>query len=132
MNIKTIHFLTQLKNASSLNKEIVKVDCNKFIINILKLLYEEGFILGFKINKKANFYNETSEAIVYLRYMHNKPILKNLKIISSPSLQRVVRLKELCRIIAKKKFFLFSTNLGLLTLTECKKNHVGGVLLFSC
>lgn len=132
MNKKTINFLSQLKNASLINKEMIKVDCNKFIINILKILYDEGFILNFKINKKENFFNETSEAIIHIRYMHSKPVLKDLEIISKPSLNRILSLNEICRIVAKKKFLLFSTNLGLLSLNDCKKNHVGGVLLFVC
>ena len=132
MNIKTINFLTQLKNASITNRETVRLESNRFILSLLKVLYKEGFILSYRIKKKKDFFNKTSEAIVNVRYVHNKPVFKNLKIISSPSFQKLVSLKNISRLVAKKKFFLFSTNLGLLTLNECKKMHVGGFLLFVC
>jgi small subunit ribosomal protein S8 len=132
MNIKTINFLTQLKNASMINKESIKLESNRFILSVLKVLYKEGFILSYRVQEKKEFANKTSEVIVNIRYVQNKPVFNNLKIISSPSFQKLVSLKNISRLVAKKKFFLFSTNLGLLTLNECKKMHVGGFLLFVC
>ncbi len=132
MNIKTINFLTQLKNASMINKESIRLESNRFILSLLKVLYKEGFILSYRVQEKKDFSNKTSEVIVNIRYVQNKPVFNNLKIISSPSFQKLVSLKNISRLVAKKKFFLFSTNLGLLTLNECKKMHVGGFLLFVC
>ncbi len=132
MNIKTINFLTQLKNASMINKESIRLESNRFILSLLKVLYKEGFILSYRVQEKKDFSNKTSEVIVNIRYVQNKPVFNNLKIISSPSFQKLVSLKNISRLVSKKKFFLFSTNLGLLTLNECKKMHVGGFLLFVC
>tara|TARA_R110000764_G_C11029072_1_gene385101 strand:- start:1509 stop:1961 length:453 start_codon:yes stop_codon:yes gene_type:complete len=132
MNIKTVQLLTQLKNASIINQETIVADSNHFVLKLLKILYKEGLILSFQIKRKQNFVNETSEAQVNIRYVHNKPVFKNLKIVSSPSYKKIVSLKNISRIVAKKRFFLFSTNLGLLTLNECKKHHVGGILLLVC
>jgi small subunit ribosomal protein S8 len=132
MNIETIKFLNQLKNASLVNHESIKVDSNKLIKNLLKLLYKEGYILYYRIKKKESFYNSTTESIVNLRYFYNKSIFKNLKIISSPSNKRYFSLINISRMISKKNLFVFSTNKGLLTLNECKKLRVGGVLLFVC
>lgn len=132
MNIKTIAFLTQLKNASLINKEFIKVDCNKFTKRVLEILYNEGFILNFRINKKLNLFNDTFEAGVHLRYINQKPIFNNLTFVSTPSYKRVLSYKQICRLIVKKKLFIFSTDSGLLTLEECKKYHKGGILLFVC
>jgi len=64
--------------------------------------------------------------------MNQKPIFNNLKIVSSSSYKKIVSLKNICKLVTKNKYFLFSTNKGLLSMTECKRYHVGGVLLFSC
>ena len=132
MNIKTIHFLSKLKNSSLIGKESIIVDCNKFILKLLPKLYNEGYILSFRVKNKASFQNNTREALVSLRYYYNKPIFNRLKIASKPSFQLILSYKNICRIVAKKRFFLFSTNIGLLTLNECKKHRKGGILLFSC
>lgn len=132
MNVKTVNFLTQLKNASLINKESIKGELNSFILQVLKALYKEGIILSFKVVNKPMFFNNTSEVLVNVRYINQKPIFANLKIVSSSSYQKIVSLKNICKLITKNKTFLFSTNKGLLSITECKKYHVGGVLLFSC
>lgn len=130
MNIKTIDFLTQIKNASLYRKETVKSETNYFTTDILKALYNEGYILSFRIAQKKQFQNETSDAIVAIRYVNNKPLFNELKITSSPSFKKVVSYKNLCRVLGKKTLFLFTTHLGLLNLTECQKHRTGGFLLF--
>lgn len=132
MNIQTIKFLNKLKNASLINNEFITVDSNKFIHLLLKFLYKEGFILSFKIKEKDSFHNNTTEALVILRYFYNKPIFRDLKIISSPSKNTVLSYRSLSRITSKKNILVFSTIKGLLSLDECKKFKVGGILLFIC
>ena len=131
MNIETIKFLNQLKNASLVNHENVCVKSNRLIQSLLKLLYKEGVILSFR-TKKFEPLKFTFKSFINLRYFYNKAIFKHLKIMSSPSKRRYFCLKNICRISSKKNIFVFSTNKGLLTLNGCKKLKVGGVLLFIC
>lgn len=130
MKVRTINFLTQLKNASLYRKEIVKSETNYFTTAILVRLYTEGYILSFRIAQKKGFQNETSNAIVAVHYVNNKPLFNELKITSSPSFKKIVSYTNLCRVLGKKSLFLFTTDKGLLNLLECQKYHVGGVLLF--
>lgn len=131
MNLETIKFLSQLKNASLVNHENVCVRSNRLIQSLLKFLYKEGLVLSFR-TKKHQLFGFTSNSFVNLRYFFNKPIFKHFKIMSSPSKRKYVSLHILSRIYSKKNIFLFSTNKGLLTLNECKKFKVGGLLLFIC
>lgn len=130
MNIRTIDFLTQIKNASIHRKELVKSETNYFTTAILQSLYTEGYILSFRLKKKKNFHNETSNAIVSIRYSYGKPLFNDLKITSSPSFKKIVSYNNLCRIVGKKTLFLFTTDAGLLNLTECQRLRRGGMLLF--
>jgi small subunit ribosomal protein S8 len=133
MNIETIKFLIKLKNASTANQESFNSNVNKLSQNLLKILYREGFVLSFRIKKQdSSFGINNTTSTINLRYLYNKSMWRHLKIVSSPSKRRYFCLKSISRISSKKNLFVFSTNKGLLTLNECKKLKVGGVLLFIC
>lgn len=126
MNKSIANFLIKLKNSSLVNKEIINIRLENVILKIIKLLYKEGFIQSFKVNL------ETKNILIYLRYSFNKSVLKNIKIVSLPSKQLYIKYKELTRMSSKNNFILVSTSAGLKTSLECKKNHLGGKILFLC
>ena len=125
MNIYTIKFLIKLKNAALARKEIVITPYNKLSFELVKSLYKEGFIQSFELDKN-------NQIKIILRFFYNKSILKNLKIISTPSLTKYFTLKDLCKISTKKLVMFISTNKGILTSFDCKKHGLGGVPLFVC
>lgn len=128
MNSTTINFLITLKNYSILKKEYLKYEYSKNILEITKCLYEEGFIQSFRILNSDN----KIFILILLRFFFNKPILKQLKIISTPSRKKYLSFKDLSKFSNKKYVFFISTSKGLLTLEECKKTALGGVLFFVC
>ena len=130
MNISTIKLLLHLKNCSLSNKENVTINYSIKYFDILTLLYREGFIQSFCL-KKGNSPNKYVFDIG-LRYLNNKSVLSNLKIVSTPSLMRFVRLTSIYKLRHKKVIFFFSTNKGLLTHAECKQKKIGGKLFFIC
>ena len=79
-------------------------------------------------NKSDN--EKRFQTIITLRYSYNKPALKSLKIISTPSHSKYLTLKDISKIQDRKNILFLSTNRGLLTGIECKKNKIGGTLLF--
>jgi ribosomal protein S8 len=131
MNITLIQLLLKLKNASLARKEIVIIKYNKSCLDLLKLLYIEGFIQSFNIQTiDSPFVKKHLQISITLRYFYNKPIFKDLKIVSKPSYVKYLKLKDLCKIVDKKSVLFLSTNKGLLTSLDCKKHKVGGTLLF--
>lgn len=130
MNNNLIKFLLKLKNASLSRKETAIFDCNFLHLKLLKILYFEGLIQSFSIEeheKKDSFVIK-----VTLRYFYNKPILKNLKILSKPSHFKYIKYSDICKICERKFVFFLSTSQGILTTLECKKQRIGGKLLFMC
>ena len=125
MNISTIKFLIQLKNASILRKEKVALPFSNFSFELVKSLYKEGLIQSFNID-------ESKTIIVNLRFFYNKALLNEIKILSTPSLTRYFTLKDVCRLSTRKSIVFVSTNKGILTHLACKKEKVGGTLLFAC
>ncbi len=131
MNTNLIKLLLQLKNASLVKKEVVEFNCNSLCLEMLKLLYTEGFIQSFRILSKNRSNNEKQfQTTIMLRYSYNKPALKTLKIISTPSYSKYLTLKDISKIQDRKNILFLSTNRGLLTGLQCKKNKIGGTLLF--
>jgi len=131
MNINLIKFLSKLKNASLSKQEVISIDYNKLCLDVVKLLYKEGFIQSFSIKKISFGSNTQFKIFITLRYFNNKPIFKNLKIVSTPSRLNYLNIKDLSKISNKKIILILSTNRGLLTSLECKKHKIGGKLLFT-
>jgi len=129
MNINAIKLLLHLKNGSLSNKEKIVVNYYFKNIALLKILYKEGFIQSFKIKSDINsklFFT------IILRSYQNKAIFKHLKLISTPSLSRYFTFKDLIKLNDKRFTFFLSTDKGVLTILECKKQKLGGKLLFLC
>ena len=50
MNTNLIKLLLQLKNASLVKKEHINIKCNLSGLNLIKLLYKQGFIQSFNVD----------------------------------------------------------------------------------
>jgi len=128
MNIYTIKFLIKLKNATFARKEKIVIPFNRLSLELVKCLYKEGFIQSFNITTSTN----QQKITVFLRFFYNKGLLKDLKIISTPSFTSYLTLQDIYKLTNKKTVMFFSTNKGILTNLECKKYQLGGSLLFLC
>lgn len=132
MNTNIINLLLKIKNATTNQKEIVTINFNSIYLDLLKKLYKEGFIQFFKIQKNIGSSKNSFKIIINLRYLYGKPVFDNLKIFSTPSNVKYLKLKNIYKLTNKKTVFFFFTNKGLLTDFECKKKKTGGILLFGC
>jgi small subunit ribosomal protein S8 len=126
MNNNSIKLLVSLKNASLGRKERLILPCLKMYPEILTILYREGFIQSFFVD------NLEKTITVKLRYSFNKSIFSKLEIISKPSRIKYLDSKSISRLSSKRFVSFFSTTKGLKTDLECKKEKLGGKLLFIC
>lgn len=129
MSNTLIKFLIQLKNASLIKQENVVFKFNKLNLKITQLLYKEGFIQSFYLQGNTSA-PSTLKIYIKLRFIYNKSILKNLKLISTPVKNAYLNFKNLSKLPTTKNVLFLSTSKGFLTGLECKKNKIGGVLLF--
>lgn len=89
--------------------------------SFLKLLWNEGFIAGYKISQN------TENLEIFLKYTKNgKPAINSLKFLSKPSQRIYYSSKQIWKLDSSKTFIIFSTNRGLKSINECKKNKIGG------
>jgi small subunit ribosomal protein S8 len=131
MNKSQISLLLAIKTASVSQKEKIKVSLNKISIFLLNALYKHGIIQNF-IKLDAGQAAQSPKFLIFLRYFFNKPVVKNLKTFSKPSLKLYLRFADICLIHDKKHTLFLSTSKGILTNFECKLKKIGGIILFKC
>ncbi len=128
MNNQIIKFLSLLKNSSLSRKKFVTVNYNNLIIKCIEALYKEGLILSYFVQKEKD--NNPIKIQIKLRNVDDIVLTSKIKIVSKPTNIKHLQYHQLCRIALKEKTGFFSTNKGILTLDECKKNRLGGVFSF--
>lgn len=126
MNNKITKFLNILKNASLARKNIVVVSNNHLLLKCTEALYKEGLILSYSTFKE----NNENKLSIKLRNVDDIVLTNKIKAVSKPTYIRYLPYHQLCRLTLKEKTGFFSTNKGILTLEECKRNRVGGVFSF--
>ena len=116
------NMLTSIKNGQSSKKSMVFHTRKKICESMLKLLWDEGFILGYKISK-----NDNTQLQIFLKYnTKGEPAVSSLKFLSKPSRRFYYSVKQLWKLDSSKTFIIVSTNKGLLTIEQCKKYNIGG------
>lgn len=126
MNLTKIKFLLTLKTCSLAKKELVIMPYHTNNRNLISILYKEGLIQSF------NFKDFNKKLFIHLRYYYNRVLLDSIRIISKPSNNRYLKLKDLYKLNCKKRVFILSTCKGLKSLLDCKISNLGGKLLFVC
>lgn len=103
-------------------KSVVQGPRKNICESLLKILWNEGFILGYRISLQNPQILE-----IFLKYNKNgKPAVNSLKFLSKPT-QRVYYSSDLIwKLDSSKVFIVFSTNRGLKSINECKKTRIGG------
>lgn len=130
MSVNFVQFLLELKNASLVKKESLSLEYSKIRESMTKTLYDEGFIQSFGF--ETNILNGFKKIWIVLRYNFCKSSLEGLQLLSKPSSVKFMKLLDISKIPDRKFVIFFSTDKGLLTTIECKKQKVGGKLLFIC
>ncbi len=116
-------FISCLNTAKRLHLKTVKVLNTKFHLNMLIILQKIGIIRGF------TFFENKIE--VYLKYVNNRCVFLNLKLVSIPSKKAQFNLLKLSKIKEKKNtsIYIISTNQGLKTDFECLLYKLSGEVI---
>ena len=113
---------TNIKNGQMAKKSVIIGPRKNICESFLRILWNEGFISGYKISSQNNKYLE-----IFLKYTKNgKPVINSIKFLSKPSQRVYYSSKQIWKLDSSKTFVIFSTNLGLKSINECKKNRIGG------
>lgn len=111
-----------IKNGQTAKKSIIIQTRKNMCEHILKLLWDEGFISGYKISLENN-----QKLEIFLKYQKTgKPTINSIKTISKPGKRIYYSAKQIWKMDSSKLFIIFSTNKGLKSITQCKKFRLGG------
>lgn len=118
------NMISIIKNGYNLKLTKVEIMNSKICLNILLILYRLGFIKGYLIKNKKTI-------IIFLKYINNKPVIRNIVRISSPGKRIYMNIKKFKYHLKKKSngFYIFSTSKGLLTDEEVLFFNIGGEVL---
>ena len=119
--------LTRIRNANTAKHDTVEIPASKMKTAIAEILLKEGFIKACDIKEEGSF----STIVITLKYGANKneKIITGLKRISKPGLRVYAGAEELPKVLGGLGIAIISTNKGLLTDKEARKQNVGGEVL---
>jgi len=113
---------TNIKNGQMAKKSVITGPRKNICESFLKILWNEGFISGYKISSQNHKNLE-----IFLKYTKNgKPVINSLKFLSKPSQRVYYSSKQIWKLDSSKTFVILSTNRGLKSINECKKSKIGG------
>ncbi len=107
------------------NKNEVSFPYSKMILSIGKVLKEEGYIKDIKEAKEEGRQMVTAT----LLYRKNEAALKDVKIISKPSVHTYVNKVKTRKAATKYDLAIVSTNQGIMSNRKATKLGIGGELL---
>ena len=119
--------LTRIRNANTAKHDTVEIPASKMKTAIAEILLKEGFIKAYDIKEEGSF----RTIVITLKYGANKneKIITGLKRISKPGLRVYAGAEELPKVLGGLGIAIISTNKGLLTDKEARKQNVGGEVL---
>lgn len=119
--------LTRIRNANTAKHDTVSIPSSKMKLAIADILVKEGYITKYDLVDDGNF-----KAInITLKYGadKNEKIITGLKRISKPGLRVYANREELPKVLGGLGIAIISTNQGVITDKEARKNNIGGEVL---
>lgn len=104
------------------NKKGFIIQNNKKNLEILEIFLKIRIVKFIKVN--------SNKLIVYINYIENKPVFRNIVNLFKPGHKYFISLKNLKKINQKHNWILIlSTNKGLVNNFEAEKNNTGGLVI---
>ena len=120
-------YLTRVRNAIMAKHEVVEIPGSNIKKDITKILYEKGYILGYKFEED----NKQGLIRIALKYHSETKVsaIKSLKRASTPGLRKYVGSDKLPRVLNGLGIAIISTSQGVMTDKEARKMKIGGEVL---
>lgn len=115
------NLFSNIKNGQLAKRAFIYHRKKRFCESFLKILWSEGFILGYKV-----CYDKSNSVKIFLKYINGQPVINNIKFITKPSRRIYYSIKQIWKMDSNEVCIIFSTNKGLKTIKDCKKLNIGG------
>ena len=126
MNDPIADMLTRVRNANSAGKDTVAMPSSKKLVEIARIMEQEGYISGYDIVPDEP--RDTLE--ITLKYGAKKArTIRGLKRISKPGLRIYAGKDELPRVLGGLGTAIISTSSGVMTDRDARKAGIGGEVI---
>ncbi|MCF0206275.1 MAG: 30S ribosomal protein S8 [Bacteroidales bacterium] len=120
-------YLTRIRNAVMAGHKIVEVPGSNLKREITKVLFEKGYILNYKF-EDIGYQGNIKIALKY-HPVTKVSAIKKLERVSRPGLRKYVDTTSIPRVLNGLGIAILSTNKGVMTDKEARKENVGGEVL---
>ncbi len=126
MNDPIADMLTRVRNANTAGKQTVAMLSSKKLVEIARIMHEEGYIAGFEVVEGSP--RNTLE--ITLKYGEKRDrTIRGIKRISKPGLRIYAGKDELPRVLGGLGTAIISTSRGVMTDRDARIAGVGGEVI---
>lgn len=126
MNDTIADMLTRVRNANSAGKLTVSMPSSKKLVEIARIMQEEGYITGYEVESA----NPRDILEITLKYGEKKArTIRGIKRISKPGLRIYAGKDELPRVLGGLGTAIISTSKGVMADRDARKNGIGGEVI---
>jgi small subunit ribosomal protein S8 len=126
MNDPLGDMLTRIRNASMRGKSTVRTPASKVRRWVLDVLKAEGYIRGYE---EAKAENGLPEFEISLKYFDGRPVIRELKRVSTPGRRVYSGVKEIPQVRQGLGVAIVSTPKGVMSDAQARSANVGGEVL---
>lgn len=119
--------LTRIRNANIAKHDTVDIPSSKMKLSIADILVSEGYLSKYDLIDEGGF--KTIRATLKYGADKNEKIITGLKRISKPGLRIYADSENLPKVLGGLGIAIISTNKGVITDKEARKQNVGGEVL---
>ena len=118
--------LTRIRNANSAKHDTVDIPASNMKKAIAQILMDEGYIKSFTVVEDG----KQGTIRVVLKYGQGKtPVIQGLRRVSKPGLRIYTSCEDMPRVMKGLGVAILSTNKGVMTDRQARKENVGGEVL---
>lgn len=121
--------ITRIRNGQMARKKTVDSPMSRAREDLLKVLLDEGYIRGYTVvNDEKTGYKILR---IELKYFEGKPVICEIKRISKPGRRVYTSIKDLPLVRNGLGINILSTNKGVMSDVDARKQSVGGEIICS-
>jgi small subunit ribosomal protein S8 len=124
-NDKVADLLTRIRNAYKARLFVVNAPSSNLLVDIAKVLEEEGFIKTHRVEVDGS----KKTLVLELKYVEGEPAVRELKRISKSGLRKYSKVDKLKKHYNGLGISILSTSKGVMTDFAARQQHVGGEIL---
>jgi len=122
--------LTRIRNGIMARHRVVDCPASNIKKNIVKILFEKGYILNYKF-EEAGEDRPQGNIKIALKYNPEtkQPAIKSIQRVSRPGLRKYVGHEDLPRVLNGLGIAIISTSQGVMTDKEARVKNIGGEVI---